>query len=192
MERLWHRAIAQDLSDALDAAPETAHPHQGHTPMTDKNRARELLALADRCEAATGPDRELDALIWCAMQGVRYISHNPTYAGHGEGDDTQVEYVEPPKRTRRVSGKSRPHAKPFTASLDATMTLIENWNPPFPINVTMATAYGSASVMPNDGHSTGIHDQRGGHAHLGRYDPPRALCAAALRAIAQTEVPNDL
>jgi hypothetical protein len=152
--------------------------------MTDKNRARELLALADRCEAATGSDRELDALIWCAMQGVRYISHNPTYAGHGEGDDTQVEYVEPPKRTRRVSGKSRPHAKPFTASLDAAMTLVDP---------RALWAHGSMEdgpfarlcwPMPDGGFVGGYHEAFAATV-------PLATCAASLRAIAQTEVPND-
>lgn len=84
------------------------------------------LMLADRCEKSAGPDRELDALIWCALRGVKYKSHNPVYAGMGEreGLETQVEYTVPPKRTRMVSNGPVPHAKPVTASLDAAMTLV--------------------------------------------------------------------
>jgi hypothetical protein len=54
---------------------------------------------------------------------------------------------------------------------------------PWPVNVTMATAYGSASVMPCDGQSTGIHDKRGGHCGYAS-TPALALTAAAIRAIA--------
>ncbi len=77
----------------------------------------------------------------------------------------------------------------FTASLDAAMTLVPeelaDWQayegPGRPkYNVTMATAHGAASVMPTDGKSTGIHDERAGHGHA--VTPALALTAAALRA----------
>ena len=87
--------------------------------------AQQWLDLAERIEAATGADRELDALIWCALRGVRYASHNPADASFGaHNPETQVEFTEPPKRVRLVSGPyGIPHAKPFTASIDAAMTL---------------------------------------------------------------------
>ena len=85
-----------------------------------------LTALVEWCEQATGPDRKLDALIWCALRGVRYSGHYEAYAGYGAHNaETQVEFTEPQKRSRLVSGNPRvPHAQPVTASLDAAMTLV--------------------------------------------------------------------
>jgi hypothetical protein len=77
--------------------------------------------------------------------------------------------------------------------IDAAMTLVPeaDWEPyggaTGPWNVTMATAYGSASVMPTDGKSTGIHDKRGGHGRAAT--PALALCAACLRARTQEPHP---
>jgi hypothetical protein len=60
----------------------------------------ELLALAERCEAATGPDRELDGDIFCAL------GHAPFIEG------AYCAYRSPA----------------YTASLDAAMTLVpEGW-----------------------------------------------------------------
>lgn len=86
----------------------------------------ELLALADRCEQARGPERELDARIWCALNGKRYIDHRAVCTAYSqETSETQVDFTEPPRRTRYVSDSHRiPHAKPWTASLDAAMTLV--------------------------------------------------------------------
>jgi hypothetical protein len=86
-----------------------------------------LLGLADRCEQATGPDRELDALIWCTLNGKKYADHNEAYSAYHSGNpETQVEFTEPPKRTRLVTGSQTTggHAKPVTASLDSAMTLV--------------------------------------------------------------------
>jgi hypothetical protein len=66
-----------------------------------------LLELAARCEAATGPDRELDALIYRALAGF------PT--------DHWYRYGETHLADDRVPA--------VTASLDAAMTLIpEGWD----------------------------------------------------------------
>jgi hypothetical protein len=35
--------------------------------------AIDLIALAERVEAASGPDRELDGRIWCALNGNRFV-----------------------------------------------------------------------------------------------------------------------
>lgn len=78
----------------------------------------DLIALAERVEAATGPDRELDARIWCALNGKRYRDHFAAW----NKVDTAVEYTEPPKRTRCVT-RDHQHAKPYTASIDAAFTL---------------------------------------------------------------------
>jgi len=70
------------------------------------------------------------------------------------------------------------------SSIDAAMSLVPV--APWPWNVTMATAYGSASVVPCAGESTGIHDKRGGHCH-GATAAALAMTAAALRARAAME-----
>ena len=61
--------------------------------MTDEQRA-ELLALAEHCEAATGPDRELDRYLFAVLHGVE---------------------------RQRVTG---PMDFPATASIDAALTLV--------------------------------------------------------------------
>ena len=72
--------------------------------MTQQNRET-LLALADRAEKATGPDRELDAASKEAFGHIRDYA-----ADWGP------------------RGKDRPVAKPYTASLDAAMSLRpEGW-----------------------------------------------------------------
>lgn len=82
--------------------------------------------LIERIEGAEGADRELDALIWCHLHGKKYKGHDQAYGS----EETQVEYVEPPKRKSQVSQSrfAEGHAKPWTASLDAAMTLVpEGW-----------------------------------------------------------------
>lgn len=81
----------------------------------------DLNALAERVEKLSGPCRETDAHIWCALNGKRYMGHNRAYGS----EETQIEFTEPPKRTRRVSGgRGLPHAARWTASIDAAMTLV--------------------------------------------------------------------
>ena len=83
-----------------------------------------LLELAERVERAEGPDREMDALIWCALNGKRFKGWHDVY-GANSGRLTQVEFTEPPRRTRFVTDDRRhKHALPYTASIDAAMTLV--------------------------------------------------------------------
>lgn len=67
----------------------------------------ELLALAERCEAATGPDRELDALI--AYQHLGLFVRNEGHPLGRKCYDTHGIEVALPR---------------YTASLDAAMTLV--------------------------------------------------------------------
>lgn len=88
------------------------------------DKAGEIIA---RLEKATGPDRETDARIWCLLNpGTVYKGH---FEAYGRPRQTQVEYTEPPKRTRLVTGGHRPHADDWTASLDAVVALIERVRP---------------------------------------------------------------
>lgn len=84
--------------------------------MTDRD---ELLALAARCEAATGPDRELDADIAChapICQADYVLSAHPS--------------AKPGRVTRYFDdgGHGTFVCQNYTASLDAAMTLVrEGW-----------------------------------------------------------------
>jgi len=143
-----------------------------------------LRSLAEQVEALSGPCRETDALIWCALKGVRYVGH----LALGDGL-TQVEYREPPHNGRKVTGKSGvPHATPVTDSIDSAMSLV-GYQCGRPHNVVIATGHGSAYIVPNDGASYGVNDDlcvRGrasGDDEIGR--TARAITAASLRAIGE-------
>jgi hypothetical protein len=74
---------------------------------------------------------------------------------------------------------------PYSASIDASLALVGRCG--FPLgqgkwNYTMAAAYGSFSIIPNDPNSTGIHDKRCGHAH-GAPTIPLAILIALLSAL---------
>jgi hypothetical protein len=86
--------------------------------------ADKLRALAERVQGLDGPDREVDARIWCALNGKKYAGYFEPF-GVTDGRFVAVEYTEPPKRTRLVTGgkTGTKHALRFTASLDAAMTL---------------------------------------------------------------------
>lgn len=81
----------------------------------------DLLALAERCEAATGPDRELDVAIALACGIVRERDGNCLY-GHR---DFSVMVLE---RGYYDHDGHAPELPAYTASLDAAMTLVpEGW-----------------------------------------------------------------
>lgn len=121
-----------------------------------------LIALAERCEAATGPSREINAQI-AEATGWRDVCK----AGYGSW-----------RGLRPTSGK-REAVCPFTASLDAAMTLVpegavwgvHNSDDPHP-------SVWKASVMPLAGPAGET---------LKAKSPALALCAAALRAQAKDE-----
>jgi len=122
----------------------------------------ELLELAERCEAATGPDRELSAAIALATNSWLH-----------EVDGNK------PQNCRLRNGFGSPvyigglsgHMD-YSASLDAAMTLVpEGWH---------------TFLTQQDRHSRNWRwDLRGGFgSHVGARcaSPALALCAAALRA----------
>ena len=87
--------------------------------MTTASRLEEL---AGRCEAASGADRDLDALIACAV-GV--TSKHPKWVQRWQGALTP--YPGKPGYVAHVSGVWWSSAK-VTASLDAAMSLVpEGW-----------------------------------------------------------------
>jgi hypothetical protein len=75
-----------------------------------------LLALAERCEQAAGPDRELDkdisrVLLPAAAEGITRSRYGWSYRVFGPSgwDDEWLETL------------------PYTASLDAAVTLVPEW-----------------------------------------------------------------
>lgn len=131
------------------------------------NRA-ELLALAERCEAATGPDRAIDFAIFRTL--------HPEYAG--------PEWKEFAGGLRHVNDGSDIRCVPpasltpsqWTASLDAALTLVpEGWD------WCLSRGTGEPAVA-----SMSPTDRVGGPCVTGA-TPALALCAAALRARAAKE-----
>jgi hypothetical protein len=82
-----------------------------------------LLDLAERCEKASGPDRELDAAIEVVLQlnaPGKLINYIGPFAFDGDNDDGSVTVWAGKQKIARY----RPPA--FTASLDAAMTLADD------------------------------------------------------------------
>lgn len=83
--------------------------------------------LLSRLQGLTAPDREVDALIWAHLAGVKYVGHYQAYSSFGNNPLTQVEFRVPPKRKPIVTSDrgQYQHATPVTASLDAAVALCE-------------------------------------------------------------------
>lgn len=137
----------------------------------------EMMKLAEIVEKANGPDRELDARIWCVLNGKRYKSHWQAY----QSEETQVEYTEPGKRKLFTSNGGN-HAKQWTGSLDAAMTLVpatclfwcrELWDDQRKAGYAGINIYRD---MTHVGETTAV-----------AATPAQALCAAALKARAHLE-----
>lgn len=113
----------------------------------------DLLALAERCEAATGPDRELDGDVYEALGGVL----------------TKIRGTTTRRLADRYNGRDVPR---YTASLDAAMTLVPDgsvWLRKSPETMSIYTPPTDEKVWAHhiDGKGT---------------TPALALTAAALRA----------
>jgi len=126
-----------------------------------------LLELAARCEAGTGPDRELDCRIWWVLDGLS-ISFEDTVAIVADLHAWLAPY--------------------YTASLDAAMALV-------PEGHTIQMSDWDAEILRERGPWQAIvlpFRARGSltdYTFTNRCDhaatAPLALCAAALRAITQ-------
>lgn len=94
-----------------------------------------LLDLASRVQALAGPDRELDMLVWAALNGVTEITYPDkpqefSKSGRIEGRDVDgkwilLGWIEPGKVQRNFTAYGGDPAYPFvTASIDAAMSLV--------------------------------------------------------------------
>jgi len=123
----------------------------------------DLIKLAERVEAATGPDRELDIAIWLGSianeQQRKLVEQGRELHGDGEADF---------RADRMMDGRR------YTASIDAALTLVpegHDW-----VLLDHRASYGSPYAEVKSG------DDRVAD-HVGRAATPAlALTAAALRA----------
>lgn len=129
-----------------------------------------MTELAERVEASSGPDRELDAEITATVR------HFPNDVGFVWQDDLEPNVPEPGRVTCVTSlGTSGPHyaAPRYTASLDAAMKLVpKDWH--IAINGV------------NDGWHVALNETRDGATGVSfgfASSPPRAMTAACLRAL---------
>lgn len=136
--------------------------------------------LIERLEKSEGPDRELDCLIWTAVNGK------------GQPMKTVAEpYYEPPRffcnpnpEINWIGYDLLNVAERYTASLDSALTLVPEglaWT----LGQNVHHRYWQASVhnLDEDGRPQSI-----GYSSLqGNRTAPIALCAAALKARAASE-----
>lgn len=135
-----------------------------------------LIELAERCEAATGPDRRLDAEIEWTSRGVRgawYVTSNH------RGDFSHV------SGWWRDAEDASHKAPDYTASIDAALTLVPE-----------GAFYGFVMKGDVDGFDAccqfaGPDEDAPELIWHGAANPALALCAAALKARASTEGQTD-
>lgn len=137
-----------------------------------------ILELAERCEQATGPDRELDALIRCAVfaPAGAFVKQSPI---NGEWCVYEVGYngKERSWEPRGLTYEQRTGS--FTASLDAAVTLVPEGKYWIVVN-----AGGVNSPDPIPGRATADvadRDRLDEGCVVEAATPALALCAAALR-----------
>jgi hypothetical protein len=135
-----------------------------------------LLDLAERCEAATGPDRDIDGWIAVAVDPDRQ-----TIVGEKPGRFPRDPIYGPASEVmEKIGGRDGADylcAPAYTASIDAAMSLVpEGWR----FEVTTTGFKPGASIVSPKGTFT-----NGGGAYAAT--PALALCAAALRARASQD-----
>lgn len=138
----------------------------------------DLDTLIARLGALTEPSREVDALIWAALNGVRYKDHHQAYAPYDEFNPlTQVVFTIPPKRKELVTGSvTYPHAEPVTASIDSAVALVER--------VLPGCDWGRQDGFMFVSNGDDVYEE------CKRDHPAIALCIATLRALQAREVAN--
>jgi hypothetical protein len=144
-------------------------------------RMDKLLELAERCEAAEGADRELDIAIALGLPSATYGDKAGRFYNAGpyyDGADDRIGFEAEDGSTVVPGGAPDMLVRPYTASLDAAMTLVPEGH--------------KWVVQQNDSDKPGRqHFAELRRGHMTSYDkafpvwattPALALCAAALRA----------
>lgn len=120
--------------------------------------------LVERVEAATGPDRELDARIHYHVMGLDKVYSLDTFL---------------------ASDISASHPKHYTSSLDAAMTLVPSgWSFSVGQNVHHKYWHGLVQRVANDGEIESF-------AETSNHGAALALTSAALKARASNPPGND-
>jgi len=143
------------------------------THLKEKHVSEEMRELAERCEAATGPDRELDALIYeTTPDAIDYQRIAIKLADASRLDRYHDGWV----TVKGVAGQDDPYPedlKRYTASIDAAMSLVPEG--------------GFARIYGEGAQAIIVRPFSGGWLEVSRsalvLTPALALCAAALRAI---------
>lgn len=140
--------------------------------MTDSKRDA-LLALAERCEAATGADRELDKAVYAAIGNCNH--ERTKYYCIEDGNDTDSGFTCLDCGADTYGAKS---ARAYTASLDAAVTLVPD-----------SVDSGGERFRVEHWNTNGVHAEHirasawvAGAARVYAATPALALTAAALRA----------
>lgn len=130
-----------------------------------------LLDLAERCEAATGPDRELDAAIWCELNGREYPEPPYTQMLQHDRYDPSKGTFEQGTQSGILLQSYKDNALSYTASLDAAMTLVPEG------------CFWAGGDHPELGAAMTVTNIQGSLPQAAKAATPAlALCAAALRA----------
>jgi len=150
--------------------------------MTDRAT---LIALAERCEQAAGPDRELDAEIEAYLTSRVTHPRAPGYTLEKQDAEWKLARL---AESGFISSARRP-APPYTASLDAAVTLA----PEGPCWIRQDYWRGTQRQHYQPMASIMLCGEPGkASTHTGKADtPPLALCAAALRAKAMAQPSSD-
>lgn len=140
-------------------------------------------ALLVRVEAAEGPDRELDARIWCvlnertfaeiALERVPYSIATPSFVKFAEGGALRLSTIEA-----------------VTASLDASLALCERVLPGWCIATIGQQDGGWWWVELREGHRTSYNRVADSDARIRFKTPAVALLAAMLRALIALSAPS--
>jgi hypothetical protein len=133
-----------------------------------------LLELADRCEKATGPDRELDCEIVVAVGGGEIVWKQANY--------TMEAY--PAHRVpsaNHLGGFANEPVPAFSASLDAAMQLVPDPAKPWCLDYEAPGVWIADFTCFASGPDNGAEIS----LYVRAATPALALCAAALRARAQ-------
>lgn len=138
----------------------------------ERSRAN-LIALAERCEKASGPDREADCLAWAVVHHGGYEwRDNVLYIPKLQ---VQVGAIDPGEHSRNFSCWFR-QIPTYTVSLDAAMTLVPE-----------GRTFSVARRVLGEGAVADVDFEWVGEAAT----PALALTAACLRAIAATPEPAE-
>lgn len=145
-----------------------------------------LLTLAERCEKAEGPDRDIDGWIAVLIDPDRQVIVD---LEPGRFPRTPI-YGPTRLIMEQVGGKEGADylvAATYTASLDAAMTLVpEGWL----FSITRCPGQPAEAALVEFRERDGKHWHGSGMVDTKRVKaatPELALCAAALRAIAHTK-----